>query len=229
LHPGRTSAQAPVKVNAQTPASPPEPTDQTSAQVPPAEEHGVSQQNGFEAIDQALKRMEQANIAFNAPASMMLNETAIIQLVLGFEKEIEELKQMIGGDGEKEGARIRVSCRMKASLSGTNFDINKITPELQLLSKCEVTSWMWEVKPKSEGRQNLHLTLTAFIDADGKSSPRAIRTFDKVIAVEAVKPTWGDRVWVFIGDNWQWLWATLLVPAVGWFWKRMKGGKTKGG
>jgi hypothetical protein len=225
VRPGRTSAQIPAEAEAPASVPQPAPAVPISAQVPSPEEHSISQQDSFEAIDQTLKKMEQANIAFNAPSSMRLNETAVIHLVLGFEKEIDELKQMIQGEGEREGARIRVTCRMKASLTGSNFSIKKITPEMQLLSKSEVTEWRWEVKPASEGRQNLHLTLTAFIDADGKSTPRAIRTFDRMISVEV---TFRDRISAFIEENWQWLWATILVPLCGWLWKKMKGGKAKG-
>jgi hypothetical protein len=223
--PGRTSAQIPVRTEAPASVPQPEPAVPISAEVPSPEEHSVPQQDSFEAIDQTIKKMEQANIAFNAPPSMRLNETAVIHLVLGFEKEIDELKQMIQGEGEREGARIRVTYRMKASLTGSNFSINKITPEMQLLSRSEVTEWRWEVKPTSEGRQNLHLTLTAFIEAEGKSTPRAIRTFDRVISVEV---TLRDRIGAFIEDNWQWLWAAILVPIAGWLWKKMKGGNAKG-
>ena len=57
-------------------------------------------------------------VAFNAPKTMNLRGTAVIQLMLGLATPTDELKRMIEAAGEKEGARIRVSDRMEACLSG---------------------------------------------------------------------------------------------------------------
>ncbi len=170
------------------------------------------------AIDRALESMGFGNIAFNAPRSMNLHTTAPIQLVLGLAKPIDELKQMIEAEGEKEGARIRVSDRMEARLSGSNFAITAITPEIQSISRSDVTEWKWEVKPNSEGHQHLHLTVSALLSVDGTSiPPRTVRTFDKVIEVEV---TLYQRVGSFFEDNWKWLWAAVLAPLVGWLLKK---------
>lgn len=65
----------------------------------------------------------------------------------------------------------------------------------------------------------MHLTLTALIEIDGKSTQRAIRTFDRIIEVE-ISPT--QRVKHFFIEYWQWVWAAVLIPIAGWFWKRKK-------
>lgn len=173
--------------------------------------------NHLSAIDRLLERLEFGNIAFNAPRSMNLHETATIQLVLGLSRPTDELKRMIEAEGEKEGARIRVSDRMEARLSGPNFTITAITPEVQAVSRNKITDWKWEVAPRARGAQKLHLTLSALLNVDGTSTPRAIRTFDKVIEVEV---PWPQRIGSFFRDNWQWLWAAILVPITGWLWKR---------
>ena len=173
----------------------------------------------FDVIDRILESLEIGNIAFNAPGSMNLHDTTMIQLMLGLATPIDELKQMIEAEGEKEGAHIRISDRMEARLSGPNFAITAITPEIQAVSRNEVTEWKWEVKPTSEGRQYLHLTLSALLSVDGASTPRVIRTFDKIIEVEV---TWYQRAGLFLKENWQWLWAIVLVPLSGWLWKRKK-------
>ena len=170
-------------------------------------------------IDRILQSMEWGNIAFNAPRSMNLKATALIQLVLDLAKPIEELKQMIVAEGEREGAQIRISSRMEARLSGSNFQITAITPEEQAITSSDVTEWKWEIKPTSPGRQHLHLTLTALFTANGISTSRAIRTFDKTIEVEV---TWGQKVSVFLHQNWQWLWMVIIVPIAGWLWKKRR-------
>jgi len=178
----------------------------------------------FGAIDRILEKLQFGNIAFNAPKTMNLRDTAVIQLMLGLETPIDKLKRMIEAAGEKEGAHIRVSDRMEARLSGTNFAITAITPEIQAVSRSEITEWKWEVKPSSDGRHYLHLTMSALLSVDGASTPRAIRAFDKMIEVEVA---WHQRVGPFFEKNWQWLWAAILVPIVGWLWKRRKGAQLK--
>lgn len=169
------------------------------------------------AIDEILKSMEFGNIAFNAPSSMNLFDTTMIQLLLAVGTPIDELKQRVEAEGERVGAHIRVSDRMEARLSGQNFAITGIVPEVQAVSRDDVTEWKWEIKPKAHGRQFLHLTLSALISVDGETTPRAIRTFDRVIEVEV---TLGQRVGAFVKENWQWLWAVILVPLAGWLWKK---------
>lgn len=171
------------------------------------------------AIDRMLENMDFGNIAFNAPNSMNLYDTSVIQLKLSLATPIDELKLMIEAEGAKEGARIRVSDRMEARLSGSNFAITAITPETQAVSGFDVTEWKWEIKPASEGRHRLHLTLSALLIVEGTSTPRAIRTFDKVIEVEV---KWHQRAGSFFKKNWQWLWAALLIPIAGWLWKRRR-------
>lgn len=171
------------------------------------------------AVDRILERMELGNIAFNTPKSMNLYDTAVIQLLLGVETSIEELKRLVEAEGEKAGASIRVSNRMEARLSGPNFSITAITPEMQAVSRAGVTNWKWEIKPKSTGRQFLHLTLSAILSVEGATTPRTIRTFDKVIEVQV---KWNQKVTRFIANNWQWLWAVILAPIAGWLWKRRK-------
>jgi hypothetical protein len=171
------------------------------------------------AIDRLLEGLEIGNIAFNAPQSMNLHDTAIIQLMLGLATPVDELKQMIEAEGDKEGTSIRVSDRMEARLSGPNFAITAITPEIQAVSRSEVTEWKWEVKPSTGGHQYLHLTLSVLLSVEGTSTPRAIRTFDKMIEIEV---TWSQRVGSFFNKNWQWLWAAVLLPLVGWLWKKRK-------
>ncbi|MCW8193413.1 hypothetical protein F6455_01270 [Proteobacteria bacterium 005FR1] len=170
-------------------------------------------------VDEILQRMAVAQVAFNAPQSVNVNDTAMIQLLLGVTQEIDELKERIEAEGERVGAEVRVSNQMEARLTGPNFSITAITPEVQAISGTEVTEWKWEVQPQEVGSHSLHLTLSAIVSLEDASARRSIRTFDRVIDVEV---TWPQRVTGFFGNNWQWLWAAILVPAVTWLWRRRK-------
>lgn len=173
----------------------------------------------LDIIDQLLEQMEWGRIAFNSPDSINVKDSAVIHLVLGVAQEMDELKQRIEAEGERVGAQVRVSELMEARLTGPNFTITAITPELQAVSRNQPTEWRWEVSPTLAGRHSLHLTLSAVLTMEGSSVPRTIRTFDRVIEVEV---TWPQRVGSFVADNWQWLWAAILVPVAGWLWRRKK-------
>ena len=76
--------------------------------------------------------------------------------------------------------------------------------------------------PTTSGKHNLHLTLTALFSVDGESTRKTIRTFDKTIEIEV---TPAQLVLKFLENNWQWLWAAILLPIVGWGWKLRKASK----
>jgi hypothetical protein len=170
-------------------------------------------------VDRLLEEMEFGTIAFNAPTNINIDDSPQIQLILSLAETVEKLKQSITEEGEKVGATIRVSDRMEARLSGYMFQITAITPEIQAVSRRQQTEWKWEIHPKKEGKHRLHLTLTALLEIDGHSTSRAIRTFDKIIEVNV---TATQKVGLFFKNNWQWLWAAILVPVAGWLWKRKK-------
>lgn len=139
------------------------------------------------------------NFAFNSPETMNPRDTAVIQLVLGLKTTIDDQKQKIEAAAEKSGERIHVPDRMEAHLSGSNFAIRAITPEVQDVSQSNLTEWQWEVKPSSDGRHDLHLTVSTLLSVDGVSPPKTIITFDQAIEV---KTTWSQRVRSFFKKNW---------------------------
>ena len=81
------------------------------------------------AVDRVLNQLNLGNIAFIVPHTMEMDKTENIQLVLSLDQSIEELKSTIQASGIKEGANIKVSDRMEASLTGLAFDIVPVTPK----------------------------------------------------------------------------------------------------
>ena len=160
--------------------------------------------------------MEFGNIAFNTPENINLDDSAQIQLILSLSDTIDELKGLITEDGEKVGAAIQVSDKMEARLSGYMFQITAITPEVLAVSKIHRTEWKWEIHAKEKGFHKLHLTLSAIVKVDGESTSRVVETYDRTIRVND-SPS--QKIKAFFGNNWQWLCAALLLPAIGWLWK----------
>ncbi len=161
--------------------------------------------------------MDWGNIAFNVPEKMKLETSSSIQLVLSPTSSIDELKEVIVAEGEKEGARVHISDLMEARLSGSGFQISPVTPETQAVSWNEITEWKWDVVPNRPGRHKLYLTLTALINVEGNTMPRRIRTFDKTIEIEV--SSW-QVAFKFFQDNWEWLWTLIIFPIGYWIWRR---------
>lgn len=173
-------------------------------------------------LDDLLAKIKARNIAFNVPSPINLDDTAILQLKLG-DAPIEHLSKMIVAPGKKDGAHIEVSEVMVAHLEGSNFAVTPVTPEKQAINKAGITEWMWEVKPKSEGKQHLHLVVSMRFKVDGESVERTVQTFDKEIEIEVTK--W-QQVSGFFKGNWQWLWTAILLPTFIWLRKKKQTAKT---
>lgn len=165
--------------------------------------------------------MSSAPAAFNVPRAMQLEDTAEVKLILGPGHDLKELIATLNQGAE--GANVRITDRMEAHLSGSGFQITPVTPELQAVSQSDITSWQWDVKATEPGHRPLHLTLNAILNVSGAPTSRAMKTFDRTIDVNV---TFGRRLADFGRGNWQWLWATLLVPVGGWFMKKRS--KTRG-
>jgi hypothetical protein len=174
------------------------------------------------AVDTILQKVEVGNIAFNTPRNLYVGDPAVMEVRLSRQKSIADLQQKIVEAGAKEGARIQVSREMQASLSGSGFKIEPITPEVQSLSDTEDTEWKWEIKPTEVGNQRLYLTLSALLSVEGQRTPRAVRTFERTIDVSV---TWPTRLSAFLAGNWQWLWTTVLIPL--WVWTIRRVGKPR--
>jgi hypothetical protein len=177
-------------------------------------------------VDRALRTLPQANIAFNAPTSLRLGDTAVLQLLLSLNEPVSRLQKAITEVGKREGARIRVSNEMEARLTGAGFEIEPITPERQAVSGFGTTQWEWEIRPKKAGTYRLHLTLSALIDLQSGRSTRAIRTFDRTLKVDV---SLGERVSRFFDHNFQWLLTAILIPLLIWIGKRWMGRSKRSG
>jgi Divergent InlB B-repeat domain len=194
------------------PPGPPPPGPPPPPQPPPGPPPPPGQPP-FAEIDRVIQRLPWANIAFNAPTTLTLGESVVVELLLSAEQPIGRLEKEITALGKRKGARIRASDRMEARLTGLGFEIEAVTPETQGVAGEGVTQWKWEVKPTETGAQRLHLTLSAIIQVRGNDSPRTVRTFEQTLVVDV---TWRARLSKFVGDNWQWLWTAILIPIVGW-------------
>jgi hypothetical protein len=170
-------------------------------------------------VEDWIQALPWANIAFNGPNPMRFRRSVEVQVLLSSEESMDALIKQLTAPGNREGAEVQVSSRMRANLTGRGFDIVAIRPEEQAVGLSGTTEWRWDVAPTSdEPRSLLHLTLTALVSVDGSAVPVAVRTFDRWVDVEV---TWTQRASTFVASNWQWLWAAVLVPLGAGVWRRI--------
>lgn len=167
-------------------------------------------------VEEIVSNLEWGNIAFDTPKKMKFEEPKTIELLLSPTKSVQELQSSLKSHEQTESARIQISNRMEADLSGLGFKIEALVPQEQAVYRGKTTLWKWEVTPTKDGDQNLYLTLSAIINVSNQKVPLVIRTFDKTIKVEV---SVGQRISTFVAGNWQWLWATILVPLSPFLWK----------
>jgi hypothetical protein len=156
---------------------------------------------------------------------MHLGETGEIQLLLSLRDSIQKVQAQITEIGERAGARVRVSAEMEARLTGLGFRIEAVTPERQAISSSDSTEWRWQIEPTKTGTHRLHLTLSALVHLGNGDHERTIRTFERTLEIRV---TWMRRLKDFVGGNWQWLSATILVPAGAWTRRSLRKRRTTG-
>jgi len=175
-------------------------------------------------VDSILQGLPWGEIAFNTPRTMTVGREETIHVVLSGTATADELKKMISETGPVEADRIQIFENLHVELSGTAFEIALVGPEIRGVGYTHTAEWLWHVTPKERGAQHLDLTVNVIVKIDGEDREVTIKTFEKDIEVDVDT---GDAVLEFIQRNWQWLWATLLVPLSAGLWRYMSQRKRK--
>jgi hypothetical protein len=174
------------------------------------------------AVDAELAKMPKAQMAFNTPPPMNIDDQpATVEVRINSRQTPSEIRRSITVPGATESHEIRISNEMRATIEGDGDGL-KIMPQnsaIQAVSFQEPTVWRWSIKPLRQGTYPIHVALEAGVWLDGAITPRLINVFDGSITV-TITPV--QRVKHFVSDNWQWLGTALLLPAAGWWWKERK-------
>ncbi len=214
------------------PSPPPSPTANPSPAVspsPPASPVPVG--TDWEGMIQAEEqKLRESKIVFNPPKDMQEQQIEKIEARISFEDIGPALTQGLQGRGEPQVETLKVSPIMKVTLTGdpAAFHIAG-TGEEQVVAGKPFGEWEWYVTPLQSGDQSLTLTATATIFLPGRGEkPIYYKTLEKPIRVHVDSWKASKR---FVANNWQWLWAVVVVPGAGLFWglrkkKRRKKSRT---
>jgi hypothetical protein len=173
----------------------------------------------MDAVDRAVHQMPLGNIAFNTPTSMVRGETVVVQLLVSLREPVEELKAAVTAAGNTVGARARLSNEMKADLSGIGFTIVPSQSVQKVVSADQPTEWRWQVAATKTGTLYLDLELSAVVAVNGSTQFVDVKRFERKWTVQVA---WSDRVTSFVGGNWKWLWAAIVVPIGGVLFRRLR-------
>lgn len=175
-------------------------------------------------VDQIFRELDWGNIAFNTPGKMRYARSQLIELLLSPSQTVADLQAQLRQKVGAESAHIHISNLMEAQLTGTGYAIQALQPALQAVTSQQITRWSWMVTPTQPGRQTLYLSLSAHIEVASRDAPLVVQTFQRAIQVDISIP---QRLSAFAQKNWQWLWATLVVPIAGYLWNRRKRRRAK--
>ncbi|MBX3438033.1 MAG: hypothetical protein KF861_11125 [Planctomycetaceae bacterium] len=165
-----------------------------------------------ETVDEIVERLRDGGMVYNAPSTMQFGEPTDMELLISPTQSTDALITQLRDSTNARSDTLQIGNRMEASLTGAGFSIEPLSPELQAVSGSRPTRWRWRVTPTQHGRQELHLSVAAHLDIDGRDTPYVVETKDAVIEVDI---TVGQQVAAFVGKYWQWLWAAVIVPVCG--------------
>ena len=103
----------------------------------------------FKTIDSQMQSAMSGSIAHNAPSSMHLEDTVVIQVLVSPSISPEELQSRITESGPVVTAGLTITPKMKAELIPADPDAFHIQAvhdnAVQLLTSTEPTEWKWLV------------------------------------------------------------------------------------
>ena len=170
-------------------------------------------------VDSVRETLRNANVAFNAPDHGKVGKTFVVEAKVSQVLTSELLGKEITEPGKVETAPLRVSRLLIATLSGGEaFDVSPSGRQSKFVSESGITTWTWQVTPKSAGEARLLiLTFDAVIKVDDQTDNLTINTFKRSLHVDVDWPEnagqWLD--WVKKnGENIHWIWVTVVLPTV---------------
>lgn len=162
-----------------------------------------------EKTESFTQKLFSAKLAFAMKDKANINEDIKAQLLIDPREEIKNLENQLTVDGAPLVKTIKVSKIVKATLTAPDFDITKITEEEQVLSDAGPTEWLWKLSPKSSGKHEVNLSVTAVVKLDGRESKHHLRTFDKTVTVEVTSK---QLIIDWLEENYKWIISTLIIP-----------------
>ncbi|MEO1100796.1 MAG: hypothetical protein AAFW65_03025 [Pseudomonadota bacterium] len=126
--------------------------------------------------------MREVPIAYAAPQSAQFARPFDVSIAIDATGDDTAADALPSGSEITEDTAL-VTERLRASISGSAFNIEALSPEIQKLSSTTENVWRWRVTPREAGEQELAVELFGF---DGEDA-LPIRTYRDTVAVEVTR------------------------------------------
>lgn len=121
---------------------------------------------------------------------------------------------------------VRIAEVMEAHLyaSKYDFEVIPITPTVQHVDSTNSTKWLWGLNSLRPGTPSLYLVLNAVVIINDEERRHTV--YAKTLKVK-VEGSLLESFQGFMSEYWQWLWTTILIPVVSFYWRWRKQRLTK--
>lgn len=152
-------------------------------------------------------------VAANLPDTLELGRAVPIRFLLPAERIASDSLLRVRTPA---GAAVvvRLSDTRQASLNGSRFVVEPLTPEMQVTNRVRPTEWLWRVTPTEAGTQPLSLQLDAIASVDGFERVVTLALLPAEVVVRATSIQRASR---FFSHHWTWLSLLTLVALAGWW------------
>jgi len=172
--------------------------------------------------DDIANQLRTANMSFSVPDKANINDSVRIELLINLQKELQNLEKDLTESGKIYSNQVLVSKILIANITAPAFEVKNITPERQILSSSQNTSWLWTLKPLTAGKHKIDIGITALIKLNGEESEHHIKTLKKTVDIEI---TTTQIAYQWLLKYWQWISTTILIPLIIWIYKNRKQSK----
>lgn len=166
-------------------------------------------------------------VAHSIPNSMQVGKIYTVKLRIS--KENNKMK-LLDGDGVSISdnidskitiASIRVEPIMSAKLisDSSKVSIQQTSTLVQNIEEEGFTEWEWRIMPVKGGDILLKLVVSVIVESETGKVKKDIPVYSEVVNV---KSNIKFNIENFIKDYWQWLITTIIIPFIGWLYKRRK-------
>jgi hypothetical protein len=166
--------------------------------------------------DAELKKVTSGKVLFDTPHQMKVGISERVSVRIA-KTMTQDFFEGITHSQEAEIESIRTSRFMAVSLKGDNFKVEALGNEEQIIEDNDFTQWDWKVVPLKSGNCKLWVSITIQVKSENEQARKTLPVLEKEIPVK-INPIYS--IGTFVGQHWQWLIASAIIPVVGLLFKK---------
>lgn len=183
-----------------------------------------------QATFQIMNQLFVTSTAIVADTEASINETVLITLVI--DPTVDEIGLLEHLASENSDQSIITNTTKISSLAwpviiAPDFLVEPNEAAEQAITKDSQTTWTWQLKPKAGGMFTVIVELYAIVYIGNERTKKKYKTLKQPITITVPPEPTYIKVWNWIDDKWEWVWTVIMIPLIGFIWKRYKKKKKK--